>query len=315
MDTAIATRASFDPPPPRGHGRAFMLALLIHALLVLALAWGLRWKKEAQDMAVETELWSATAQTAAPKAVAVQPPPPPPQQVAPPRPVPVPKPVPQVHDDTARQAELALEQQKKRQEQARKAEQAREQAQRQAAEAAAAQAKAVKDAQAAAQAEAAKEKAAEQKTAAAKAAEQKAADQAKADAARRQATLRNLRALASADQVGMTNAAVSGQGKTASGHANRDAGPSAGYGAKVRARVKPNIVYPDLSSISGNPKVEVEVWASPDGTIIDRRIVKSSGVSSWDAAAVRAIDKTQTLPRDVDGSVPSPFTIGFTPND
>jgi len=296
----IASRATFAPPPPRGKGRAFALALLAHVLLVLALAWGLRWKKEAQDQAVEAELWSAIAHTAAPRAASVQPPPPP---VTPPSPAPQPKPVPpQVNDDSARQAELALEQQKKRQEAQRQAEQARLQAQLQK--------------QAAAKAAEAAQKAAEQKAAAAKAAEQKAqADrQAKADAAARQARLRQLTALASADAAGTTNTTVSGQGKTAGGNAPRDTGPSAGYEAKVRARVYPNITYLDLSTISGNPEADVEVITKSDGTIVERRLVQSSGVPSWDNAVLRAIDKTQALPRDVDGRVPSPIIIGFRPH-
>jgi colicin import membrane protein len=41
--------------------------------------------------------------------------------------------------------------------------------------------------------------------------------------------------------------------------------------------------------------------------------VRSSGVQSWDEAVLRALDKTDALPRDVDGRVPSPVIIGFRP--
>jgi colicin import membrane protein len=72
-------------------------------------------------------------------------------------------------------------------------------------------------------------------------------------------------------------------------------------------------VYPD--AISGNPRAEVEVRLSPDGTIVGKRLVQSSGNKAWDDAVLRALDKTETLPRDVDGRVPPSLTIGFRPQD
>jgi colicin import membrane protein len=59
--------------------------------------------------------------------------------------------------------------------------------------------------------------------------------------------------------------------------------------------------------------IEVEVRTSPDGTIIARKLVKSSGDARLDEAILRAIDKTEVLPRDTDGRVPSPVVIAFTP--
>lgn len=88
-------------------------------------------------------------------------------------------------------------------------------------------------------------------------------------------------------------------------------GPSAGYAGRIVARIKPNIVFTD--ALSGDWRAEVEVRAAPDGRILSRRLVQPSGNPEWDAAVLRAIDRTETLPRDVDGRVPSPITIGFTP--
>ncbi|MCX8521775.1 MAG: cell envelope integrity protein TolA, partial [Rhodoferax sp.] len=90
-------------------------------------------------------------------------------------------------------------------------------------------------------------------------------------------------------------------------------GPSAAYAGRIVARIKPNISYPD--NIDGNPRVEVEIRTSPTGTILNTRITQSSGVKSWDDAVIRAIAKTEMLPRDVDGSVPSSLLIGFRPKD
>jgi len=100
-------------------------------------------------------------------------------------------------------------------------------------------------------------------------------------------------------------------GPTATGTAARDAGPSASYAGRIIARVKPNIVMTE--AITGSPRAEVEVRAAPDGTIIGKRLIKSSGNKDWDEAVLRAIDRTEVLPRDTDGRVPSPIAIGFTP--
>ncbi|MFT4194490.1 MAG: protein TolA, partial [Ottowia sp.] len=90
MNAVTAERAEFNPPAQGGFGRALGLALGAHLLLILALTWGLRWKNEPQDLAVEAELWSPTPQQAAPR-----PAPRPVEQVQPtPRPAPKPPPEP-----------------------------------------------------------------------------------------------------------------------------------------------------------------------------------------------------------------------------
>ena len=91
---------------------------------------------------------------------------------------------------------------------------------------------------------------------------------------------------------------------------NHNAGPSANYAGRIKARIRPNIVYPsDLSY--DNRVAEVEVRLAPDGTIIGRKIVKHSGAQDWDEAVLRAIDRTAILPRDTDGNVPSVILISF----
>ena len=87
----------------------------------------------------------------------------------------------------------------------------------------------------------------------------------------------------------------------------------AGYAGRIKARIQPNIVFAD--SVTGNPLATVEVRLAPDGTITAKRLVKSSGVKAWDDAVLRAIDKTEVLPRDTDGRVPSSFEIDFRPHD
>jgi colicin import membrane protein len=102
-------------------------------------------------------------------------------------------------------------------------------------------------------------------------------------------------------------------GDNASGSALRSAGPSDSYGGRIRARIKPNIVFTE--ELVGNTPAEVEVRCAPDGTIVGKKLVKSSGNTAWDNAVLKAIDKTEVLPRDVDGRVHSPLLISFRPKD
>jgi TonB family protein len=54
---------------------------------------------------------------------------------------------------------------------------------------------------------------------------------------------------------------------------------------------------------------------APDGTIVGVKVVRSSGFKSWDDAVVKALTKTETLPRDTDGRVPATLVISFRPKD
>ena len=111
-------------------------------------------------------------------------------------------------------------------------------------------------------------------------------------------------------QAGATNAAGA---DTSKGAAQTSSGPSASYGGRVKAKVKPNIVFTE--DIAGNPSAEVEVRTALDGAIISQRLVKSSGNKAWDDAVVKAIIRTEVMPRDVDGRVPTPMLITFRPKD
>ena len=191
--------------------------------------------------------------------------------------------------------ELALEKEKERRTAVANAAAAAEK-QRQAAVAAATaeKQKALAAATAAANAE-------KQKLAAAAAAKQKqAAEAAAASEKQRQAAIQQR-------IMGMAGAAAS----PGSGSA-KAAGPSAGYAGKVVAKVLPNVVFTD--EISGNPRAEVEVSTTSDGTIMSQRLRKSSGNKAWDEAVIKAIIRTGSLPRDVDGRVPTPMIIEFKPN-
>jgi len=97
------------------------------------------------------------------------------------------------------------------------------------------------------------------------------------------------------------------------GTSSRSAGPSAGYAGRIKARVKPNIVFAE--SVNGNPLAVVEVRCGPDGRILSRKLIEPSGLGSWDEAVLRAIDRTEVLPADESGRVPPVMQLEFKPND
>ncbi len=102
-------------------------------------------------------------------------------------------------------------------------------------------------------------------------------------------------------------------GPQSTGTAQQSAGPSANYAGRIVARVKPNITL--LDAVTGNPRAEVEIRCAPDGLILSSRLIKQSGDAAWDAAVLRAVEKTERLPRDENGKVPSTLVLSFTPND
>jgi colicin import membrane protein len=298
--TAADDRLAFAPPKQPGLLRAFALAVLAHLLLVLALMQGLNWKRESQ-LAVEAELWSALPQEAAPREIPVPVPAPPP----PPPPQPEPRAATQPEPPAQRDADIALERakQKRELEKQKQAELEREREQR----------RKQLEAQKKRDDEVARKKLEQEKLADAK---RKEEDKRKDDEKKRKQQEQDARLAKQREQQREENVkrslAMAGTGAPGStGTAAHSSGPSASWGAKVQARVRPNIVFSD--DIAGNPKAEVEVRTSPDGTIVGKKLVRSSGVKAWDEAVLRALDKTEALPRDTDGRVPSPVVIEFKP--
>lgn len=288
---AAAERLEFAPPATPGVVRAFLLALLAHGLLVAALTVGVQWKREAQVIAAEAELWAAVPEAAAPRLQE-----PPPEPVLPEKPevvaAPVAMPEPVL---TPPKVDIALEQEKKRLQKQKQLELDKQQEKLKQAKLQQEKLKQEKlKAEKVKQAQAEKAKLAQEK----KLAEQ----QAKQLEAQREKNLQRIAGLAGAS--GATGA---------TGRALQSAGPSATYAGRIIARVKPNIVFTE--AISGNPTAVVEVRAAADGTVLSSKLTQSSGIKAWDDAVLRAIDKTEKLPRDTDGNVPSPLVISFRPKD
>ena len=307
--SAQAKHLEFAPPPAPGTGRSLTLALFVHGLLLVALTAGIQWNQDL-PLSAEAELWSAVPQAAAPKLVEVEPPPPPPP---PPAPKEVVKPPPPAPDH---EAEIALAKKRKQLDDEKKLQQAKELERRQA------------------ELKKAEQKKADEKKAKLKAEEDKRQLDAKReeerkDKERKDKEAKKLQAQKEAKQAAedakkleamrddnlkrIAGLAGATGGDNASGSALRSAGPSDSYGGRIRARIKPNIVFTE--ELVGNTPAEVEVRCAPDGTIVGKKLVKSSGNTAWDNAVLKAIDKTEVLPRDVDGRVHSPLLISFRPKD
>jgi colicin import membrane protein len=292
--------------------------------LLAILAAGVAWKRETPMVAVQAELWAAVPVEAAPLAVEQptppptpepkpQPEPPPPATPAPPK-VETPAPTPPKAVDIV----LAKEKERLRKEKELKdAQLAQKEAQRKAQleqqrkdELAQEKVRLEKERQA----KLAKAQQAERDKA------QQAAEQAKKDAAAKQAKEQAKRTEEMREQQLKRMAALAGAppantGSGGNGNAAKSAGPSSSYAGRVIGKIKPNITFSLAETLSTNPRALVEIRTAPDGTIVGSKLLQSSGLKSWDDAVLNAILKSETLPKDIDGRVPSTLEIGFRPKD
>ena len=301
-----STHMEFAPPPTGGRGRSMSFALFMHLLLLAALTWGVQWKTQPNTLSASAELWSAVPVEAAP--AANEPEPTPPQPVPPPEPVkalepkPEPKPTPPAPPKVDAEAEaerdaadIALKKEKEKKLQEKKEAELEKKK------------KLEKDKLEKEKLD--KEKLKEKEKEKAKELEKKKKEEAKKAAAEEKRT----EALRNENLKRMQGMAGASGDENSKGTALKASGPSASYAGRIRARIKPNITFTE--DVAGNPKAEVEVRTSPDGTIISRKLLSSSGNKAWDEAVLKAIDKTATLPRDEDGRVPPVLEISFRPKD
>ena len=268
------------PQAPGGNAPGAVLALVVHAGLIVALTMGVDWRNRAPE-AVSAELWAAVPQMAAappPAAEVAAPTPPTPPTLTTPPPPPS-RPAPEINPDVKPPVPDITTQQERR----RKVEAERKRVEQDA------------------EAERKKREKLEAQKEAEKLAQEKANDERLA-----QQHKDNVQRL-----MGQAGAAP-GQTATA-GNAAQTAAPSASYAGKVKARVRPNIVF--TGTVASNTAAEVEVNTAPGGSIISRRLIKSSGNKDWDETVLRAIDKTSSLPPDTDGRVPARLIIAFKPNE
>ncbi len=275
----MAQGATFRPQGSDGLGVGAVLALLAHVLLVAALAFGVSWKTS-DPAVVEAEVWSEVPRAAAPEA-------PPPMEVAPPRPVEPVEPPPQVTPEPEPIAELARQPEPKRKPKPKPTPKLKE-----------------KPLPPVVKVEPKPKPPKPNKVQAPVVTPvipppPKAVSSAEREAQRR----------ANLDRM-MND--LGGQGGL--GSSARSAGPSGNYGGKLRSRIIPNIVF--TGTLNGNPTAFVEIRCAPDGRILSRRLLDSSGSPEWDNAVLRGIDKTEFIPLDDNGRLPDTvLQIGISPKD
>jgi colicin import membrane protein len=295
---------------PRQHNgfRSGLLAVAMHALLLLFLWVGVSWQNN-EPTEVQAEIWDMKVQDAAPPAPtpdpAPEPKPEPPQPVekAPPPPVEAP-PVPKIDP------EIALERikaQKKEEERLEKLEQARlkkeadeklakleakKKADQKAKEEQAAKDKAEEDAKEKALAEKEKKKAAAEKLA-----------KEKADkAAKDKAFAAEMSRITGSAAKGTTGTAAQSTGGRVDG----------GYAAAIKAKIKSNLVY---GSEDDSLTASYVITQLPTGEIIGTRKVKGSGSTAYDNAIENAIAKSSPLPKKKDGTVEREINLDFKLKD
>jgi colicin import membrane protein len=298
----VTAGAPYTVPPEPNRWPAIALAAAMHAGLVAFLFIGVNWQNT-EPVAVEAEVWDMKTQAAAPPA-------PPPQEAVEPEPAP-PEPAPKAVEPpveqpvTPKPPDIALE---KRKAEKRRLEEERLEEQR---EEEKARKKAEKLAEKKAQ-EAAEKKA--QELADKKLEEKKLADKVKADklakakqAAADQARLDKLRA---EEMKRITGAGVSGA-------AAKSTAPriDSGYLASIRGKVKSTTSYAGDTDVAGNPTAEFRIEQLPTGEIISARLVKSSGIPSFDDAVEKGIVKASPLPKKKDGTVERTLVIAFKMKD
>ena len=81
---------------------------------------------------------------------------------------------------------------------------------------------------------------------------------------------------------------------------------SSSYKEKIKASV--------MSNVSEQPSagpVSIQIKSRPDGIILAKQLIRSSGDPDWDNAILQAIDKTEKLPTDIDGRTPTTMVVIF----
>jgi colicin import membrane protein len=310
------------PRPPGGMGTGAALALVVHMGLLLALTTAVNWRTQPPPP-VSAELWASVPQSAPAAEVQAPPPAPSPTPLPLPAPAPAPAPVPAPAPPPAPPAakapepDIAIEKAARaKAEMAAKKAEAAAQAER---DRVAAEKQKRLDAQQAAQ-RAQAEKVQADKTAKvqaqkAKADALKAAQESKAAAEKesREAAAEDARLAKQREENLKRMMGQAGNVTGRGGSATQEAAPSATYAGRVAARIRSQLVF--TGTVPETAETEVLVASTPNGTIVNPRITKSSGHKDWDEAVLRAIDKTATLPRDVDGRVPREMTLVFRRRD
>src|SRR6185312_15462049 len=82
------------------------------------------------------------------------------------------------------------------------------------------------------------------------------------------------------------------QADVGKGDAAKSQGPGdPDYAARIKAKIRSNTHYPPLQD--SNPEVEYELYLLPDGMLRQVKLLKPSGLTSFDDAVRAAIDASE----------------------
>lgn len=82
------------------------------------------------------------------------------------------------------------------------------------------------------------------------------------------------------------------------------------YAELVRQRVRPNILW---TGKAAGQQTLIEVHCTSSGALETVRIIQPSGDPTWDQAALKAVLRSDPMPRDENGEARRSFTITLTP--
>ena len=316
----------YQIPEEPGRLRALGLALFVHLLLLGLLWFGVSWQSDT-PVAVEAEIWNPVAREAAP----LPPPPPPaPEPAKPVAPAEAPKPEPVAEPVKAKlpDPDIALEKEKKRKQEKEEAERKKkeqlaekkareeEEKRKQLAEALEREKEKEKEKEKKKLAELEKQKQTEEQ----KRKEQAAADEKKRLAEEEQRKQEELaleqrakRRREEDQRRLMQQAGDGGAGDAEKSQAPRSDGS---YARRVAALIKSHTILPQ-TDIPGNPAAEFTIELLPDGSLRgEPKMTRSSGITPFDQAVRRAIEKSVPFPPDpATGKVPSSISVSHRPKD
>lgn len=319
---AVVQYRPYQPKPQQNTLAAFLLAVMMHGVLVGALWLNIQWNVEPAGEVV-AELWGTV--------------PPPPEVAPPPKPEPAPAPPPKpIEPPKKSEADIALEEEKKRleleragqerlrqaqierlererQEREKREQELRKQAQLEKEKLERERAEKARIEQERLEKERLEKERIEKERLAKARAEQERREKLEAEQAqKRRDELREAernRMLAQAGvgkSGGNPNAAASGGGGRGDG----------GYAAQLVGLIRPKIIFAVPDNTSPSVYAEYQVDLLPTGEIQAIRLLKASGLPGYDAAVERAIRRTDPFPRKRDGSAPDrTIVIRFRPVD
>lgn len=293
--------------------KALGLAALVHILLILFLVVGVSWQHQ-DDASMAVEMWSDIPGTPG-SAASAPPPPPPPPKVAEAQPEPTPKAETKATPTPVDKPDIALKQDKKKPEPKKEE---------------------VKKPEPKPEVKKEEPKKPEPKKETPKKPDTKPTPETPpskndkpvppsrkydpmAELNKDIKDLNHSRGLASARAQAAKELGGKGSGSAGNSAGNGNGGGGGhkgdpGYAAKIRAKVRGNVIEPP--GLTGNPSAVFVVTQLPSGEVINVRKVKSSGIPAYDDALERAINKSSPLPQPEDkSSFQRELHLTFCPQD